>query len=356
MIEIPYIEISQPIGSFYITKVRADLLINLVNITPRDASNPDAIQREQSNKRIIEISKYCSDPDATFPTPIIISIYEDIKIIKNEYTFSFDDKSIDKIGEVIDGQHRLKGIDKSNYSHRFDLPVVLMFNLTEEEKAYVFSIINSKQTKVSASLIYDLFALSEHRSPQKTAHEIARAMNNNPQSPFYNRLKMLGKKENNQEEAILSQGTFVKHLVELISKKPDEDYLNSKKEISFRENKDLPLREYFIKEQDEIILKILLNLFQSIKDSFIDYWEHPKENILWKTTGYVAVIKSFNYLYKIGDNKNDLSYDFFKEIFDNFKKYLETEKIYLTSEYFPSNAQQQNKLRDMIIDSTKKSY
>lgn len=356
MIEIPYIEINQPIGSFYITKISADVLINLVNITPRDASNPNAIQREQSNRRINEISNYCSDPDAIFPTPIIISIYEDADIVRNKYTFSLNHSHIDKIGEVIDGQHRLKGIEKSSYSHKFDLPVVLMFDLTEEEKAYIFSIINSKQTKVSTSLIYDLFALSEHRSPQKTAHEIARAMNNNPQSPFYNRLKMLGKKEKEQDEATLSQGTFVKHLIELISKKPDEDYLDSKKEISFKENKELPLREYFIKDKDEIILKILLNLFRSLKDSFPNYWENPKENILWKTTGYIAVIKSFNYIYKIGDDQNDLSYDFFKKLFDNFKKYLDIKNIKLTSEYFPSNAQQQIKLRDMIIESTKKPH
>ena len=352
MIEIPYIEINQPIGSFYITKISADVLINLVNITPRDASNPNAIQRDQSNKRINEISKYCSDPDATFPTPIIISIYENVNIIRTKYTFSLNNSHIDKIGEVIDGQHRLKGIEKSGYSHKFDLPVVLMFDLTEEEKAYVFSIINSKQTKVSTSLIYDLFALSEHRSPQKTAHEIARAMNSNSQSPFYNRLKMLGKKEKDQDEAILSQGTFVKYLIELISKKPDEDYLDSKKEISFKENLELPLRDYFIKGKDEIILKILLNLFKSLKDSFPDYWENPKENILWKTTGYIAVMQSFNYLYKIGDDQNDLSYGFFRKIFDNFSNYLQEKNIELTSKDFPSNAQQQTKLKNMIIEST----
>ena len=87
-----------------------------------------------------------------------------------------------------------------------------MFDLTEEEKAYVFSIINSKQTKVSSSLIYDLFSLSQHRSPTKTAHEIARALNRNTESPFYKRLKMLGKKIEGEDKATLSQGTFVKYL------------------------------------------------------------------------------------------------------------------------------------------------
>ena len=98
-----------------------------------------------------------------------------------------------------------------------------MFDLTEEEKAYIFSTINSNQAKVDKSLIYDLFELSTERSPLKTCHYIARIMNSKEDSPFYQRLKMLGKKEN--ELSTLSQGTFVKGLVDLISKQPQKDMI-----------------------------------------------------------------------------------------------------------------------------------
>ena len=279
MITTPFIEITQPIGSFYITKLRAVDLSLIVNVTPRSAS-PSAIQRDESSSRINEISRYCSDPDATFPTPIIISVYENAEIHTNNNCFEIQVDEGKKIGEVIDGQHRLKGILKSDYLDRFELPVVLIFNLSEEEKAYVFSIINSKQTKVSMSLIYDLFALSRHRSPQKTSHEIARALNKNTDSPFYNRLKMLGKKENNQELATLSQGTFVKHLIKLLSKNPDEDFRCSKRNKKFKEIPTLPLREYFIRDEDKIILKILLNVFNALKDVFPNEWENPLKNIM----------------------------------------------------------------------------
>ena len=192
MIQLKYIEIKQPIGTFYFSKINAKLLGEIVNVTPRSADH-SAIQRDESKDRINEIAKYCSDPDATFPTPIIVSVYENADVIINNDTIEIGDNAI--IGEVIDGQHRLKGILKSNLAELFELPLVLLFKLTEEEKAYVFSIINSKQTKVSMSLIYDLFALSRHRSPQKTAHEIARALNKSKESPFFNRLKMIGNKE-----------------------------------------------------------------------------------------------------------------------------------------------------------------
>lgn len=348
MIQLKYIEIKQPIGTFYFSKLNAKLLGSIVNVTPRSA-DPSAIQRDESKDRINEISKYCSDPDATFPTPIIISVYDSSNVKINETYIEINQEEI--IGEVIDGQHRLKGILKSNVAEKFELPLVLLFNLTEEEKAYIFSIINSKQTKVSMSLIYDLFALSRYRSPQKTAHEIARVLNKSTDSPFFNRLKMLGNKEENQDLATLSQGTFVKHFIDLLSKDPDDDLRKSKINESLKEIESLPLRNYFINDEDEIILKIVLNLFNALKEVFIDLWENPTKNILWKSTGYVAIIKSFNEIYKIGDSKNDLSKDFFVECFTKFKNMLESRDLKLTSDSFPSNAQQQSRLSKLLIES-----
>lgn len=355
MIVAPYIEINQPIGSFYFSKLKATDLGQLVHVTPRSAS-PSAIQRDESSRRINEIANYCSDPDATFPTPIIISVYEGANISLNNNHFEIPLETNKKIGEVIDGQHRLKGILKSNFKDRFELPVILMFNLTEEEKAYVFSIINSKQTKVSMSLIYDLFALSRHRSPQKTAHELARALNKNNDSPFYNRLKMLGKKEENQDLATLSQGTFVKHLISLLSKDPDLDYRLSKRNVQLTEIPTLPLRTYFLNNEDGVILKIFLNVFNALRDTFPEYWETPLDNILWKTTGYVAILNAFNALYDLGDKHNDLTYNHFKKCFTSFKNHLDKENLELTSKDFPSNAQQQNRLSKIIIESIKTAY
>ena len=48
-------------------------------------------------------------------------------------------------------------------------------------------------------------------------------MNFDPEGPFYRGLKMLGRKEGPTE--ILTQGSFVKYLLRLISKKPDRDLI-----------------------------------------------------------------------------------------------------------------------------------
>lgn len=263
MKKIKYLKIEQPIGDFYLTTMEASTLAKVATVERR-FENPDAVQREQSTDRIKEIAKYCGDSDATFPTPIIIAVKEDADVRIDENYILFNEDEI--LGEVIDGQHRLEGLKKSNYLSRFQLPVVLMFDLYPSQKAYVFSIINSKQTRVNMSLIYDLFALSEKRSPYKTCHETARALNKDIESPFYNRLKMLGKKETTQDLASLSQGTFIKYLMELISKNPDDDTRKLKNDEQLEPNKKLVLRKYFIDNQDPVIYKIILNLFNGVNE------------------------------------------------------------------------------------------
>lgn len=347
MIKLKYIEVTQPIGTFYLTVMAAADVAQVTDVQPRKG-NPYAVQREESRKRISEIAAYCDDVDATFPTPIIISIYPDALVDLDDY-ISFE--TTGKIGEIIDGQHRIKGIIESNRMERFQLPIIMMFNLTDEEKAYVFSIINSKQTRVSMSLIYDLFALSESRSPFKTAHETARALNKDEQSPLFNRLKMLGKKEDNQFLASLSQGTFVKYILELISKDPEEDTRRIKNGEPLQRDESLIFRDYFINNRDEIIFKILLNVLLGLSRAFPEQWARPKEYILSKSIGFGAVIKALPSVYKIGDRQNDLSALFFELLFLRVKQSLEQQNIQLTSEYFGSNEQARTKLATLIEDA-----
>lgn len=347
--KIKYIEVNQPIGTFYLAALDANTLINIVDIIRR-SDNSKAVQRDASIKRINEIASYCEDVDATFPTPIIISIYEDANVVINDEYIEFDPN--EKIGEVLDGQHRLNGISRSDYRNKFELPIILMFNLIDEEKAYVFSIINSKQTQVSMSLIYDLFDLSKARSPFKTCHETARGLNSDIESPFYNRLKMLGKKELGQEQASLSQGTFVKYMLELITKNADEDTRNIKNNKPLQTNKELVLRDYFIEGKDTVIYKVMFNLFTGVSLAFPNEWNNPDEYILSKSIGYGAILKAFPTIYKLGNEKKDLTTKFFFDTFSKVKSYIDnTLQISITSDHFGSNEQSRKKLADIIVNA-----
>lgn len=367
MEKLNLIEVEQPIGTFYLGKIDSKILVNYSRVNPRDKDN--GIQRQYSIKRVKEIANYCKDPDATFPTPIIVSIttekildeintvdfseekVEDIKksIIRSELIKKTNDgisidlsglKTGQKVFEIIDGQHRVLGIEEAqNFSCQ--LVVVLMIDLTEEEKAYIFSTINSNQTKVDKSLIYDLFDLSKTRSPFKTAHYIARNMNTETNSPFKNKLKMLGKKE--YQESTLSQGTFVFGILKLISKDPKDDTIKLKNNEPLQNYPKYPLRSLFINEQDHLILKILTDYFNAVKEVFPEEWKN-NTSVLTKTTGYLGLIILFKELLEIGLHKNDISFNFFWNVFIKIKKGLDKEGLSLNSSDFPAGAQGQNKL------------
>lgn len=348
IIETPVIQITQPIGEFYLGKVRATQLKDSVYIK-RKSENSNGIQRDLISGRINEIKSYCSDSDATFPTSIILSIdsqKDDVRcsIENGHMILEFEEH----FGSVIDGQHRLEGILMSDYADLFELPVVFMLNPTTEDEAYIFSIINSTQRKVDPSLIFDLFDVSSKRSPKKTVHDIARAFNGKVDSPFYKRLKMLGKKTSDQVDATLSQGTFSKRLLKLITKNADEDARMIKRGDKLQPDTKCIFREFFIKSQDEVIMKILLNCFNALKTVFHEEWDNPHNNILWKTTGFHAVIDSLPEIYSYGIEKKNLTKNMFEEIFLKFKKSIESRQLSLTSDNFGSGEFQAKKLKQEI--------
>ena len=168
-----YIEVQQPIGIFYLCSIPATFLLKVVKATSR-SQDERAVQRDKSPGRIKDIGAYCSDPDAVFPTPIVISVSSEDVILDEDKRVIVIPTDRGVVGNVIDGQHRLWGIESSDHPELFTLPTVLMFDLTVSEQAYVFSTINSNQRKVDPSLIYDLFDVSIYRSPYKTVHEINR--------------------------------------------------------------------------------------------------------------------------------------------------------------------------------------
>lgn len=343
--------VKQPIGTFYMGVMDAKDLLQITAVNKRKDS-PDGVQREEDPARIREISSFTFEPDATFPTPVIISVYDEADAhIENDSFFVYESDMV--IGEVLDGQHRLRGLENSSEIGKFQMPVILMFGLTDEENAYVFSIINSKQTKVNTSLIYDLYGLSTHRSPQKTAHDLARSMNSMQGSPFYLRLKMLGTKELGQDDAILSQGTFAKAVMKLYSKNVEEDKKKIRRNEPLEDDGSLYLRKFFIKEQDKVILLILENCFIGLKRAFPEHWKTPKENILWKSTGFGAIIKALPDLLEIGVSRKELTEDFFYGCFMKFRNKLEIEEKNLISSEYGSGEQAQRRLADEIVGAVK---
>ncbi|MCQ2799770.1 MAG: DGQHR domain-containing protein [Bacilli bacterium] len=346
MMKLLLLRIDQPIGTFYYGKLRSDLLSSISYSNERKLNSGN--QRRLRQERLKEIEKYCSDPDAAFPTPIIIAISDTAELVQSSfapdlYEYAFEESELN--GEVLDGQHRLNGIIKSGM--QIELPVVFMFNLTEEEKAYIFSTINSNQQKVDKSLIYDLFELSESRSPYKTCHDIARMMNSDVDSPFYSRLKMLETRTSEYES--LSQGTFVRYLSTLITSSHNSDYIDIKNGKKIEDDSKYPLRFFFINNNDDVIYKILFNCFCAAKAAFLIQWNHPKQYILTKTTGFGAIIKSLKVILPKMLSEHDVSQKKFSDLFTSLKNLFDEEGLDFVSTNFPPSEMGEQKLSSYII-------
>lgn len=355
--KIQYIPFEQPIGEFALSVMLVTDILNIAYINRREfdqvsLDSKGGPQREQSTTRINEITRYSETPDATFPTPILLALSEGSYSI-NENTIEIKDNL--KIASVVDGQHRLLGLEKSKNINDYMLPVVFVLDATDEQMALIFAIINGKQTRVSGSVIYDLFNVVEGRNPFKTAHEIARALNSDESSPFYRRLKMLGKKAKGSNET-LSQGTFITHLIRHISNNPNEDFNLSRSNQPMKIRPSSVFNKYFLENKDEIILRILFNLFKALKDTFPNEWEKPDEFILSKTTGYTGIMKAFSEIYKTGEKQKNLTFDFFKRIFEKLKQNLRNNGLNLISDDFPPNNTGESKFRDQILEVIKELY
>jgi len=361
----PCISVSQPIGVFYLTALPATELVKRVRIQPRSVSSTDNynVQRAESPTRVKEIASYVRDPDATFPTAVIISA-DSRRATVSSGTITFSPQEGDpaegfEIGELLDGQHRVRGLreaaDQGFNISSFEIPVVVMLDLDVAEKAYVFSIINSKQTPVSKSLIYDLFGLAKERSPYSVCHEIARAMNTDADGPFFRGIKMLGKRQDPSE--MLTQGSFVKYLLRLITSKPDEDALALKSNEVLVE-RDRPFNAFFRNGRDELILKAMTNYFAAVKEKFPDDWNPSsyfdtegrpikgRTPVLRRTVGYEALMRSLALIWPNVQSEASLEQEVFLKLVDTFRKNVEGQDI--STDRFGSSSADAGKLATLL--------
>ena len=155
---------------------------------------------------------------------------------------------------------------------------------------------------------------------------------------------MPGKK--GQSNTVLSQGTFVSYLCRLISNRPQEDMIRIKRGEELEEYPRYVLRQYFIRERDDVILKILMNYFGAVAAVFPEEWEQSDKYILAKTTGYGALIKAFPALFAEGVRERKLSRAFFEEKWHGIRRFLIENEIQLVSSELPSGEQGQSYLAE----------
>lgn len=354
--------VTQPIGVFYVGVMAAETLRRNARPETRKVLDSEetiaGIQRAVSEERVKEIRQYLRTADASFPNSIILSLdpaylaegpdsiqvtERDIGLVRLVVTQDIEAFS------VIDGQHRLKGFDEETEKD-FQLIVAIFIGLDEEDKAYLFSTINSKQTKVNKSLVYDLFDVAERRSPQRSAHDIAKLLNADAKSPFYRRIKLLGMNPKFENEVLyranLSQGTFVERLLALITRNAahDRDVIRrgAQPERGEKDSK-LVFRPMWVDDRDNVILKVLFNYFTAVAEVFPKEWSDGKTPLA-RTIGFGALMSLLTDLVPAGLQRGDLSSEFFAKEVGKIRKGYEQMGPALTFENFPAAGNGETKL------------
>lgn len=314
-INVPVLEISQPIGSFYIGIMTARELLDISYADMRriedELDRYVGIQRSLSKSRVTEISNFVKSIDATFPTSVVLAVRgecavfnEDDRVLTISEGFDLDKERkipINESASILDGQHRVEGLRAAG-ADDFQVPVSIFVDADIADQAYIFATVNLAQTKVNKSLVYDLLDYSKSRSPQKSAHDIVVALDRFHGSPFYKLIKRLGAATPGREGETLAQATVVNGIIPLISKNPEQDRyeLAKKKKISAETiaYEETPLRRLWINEKDGEIARIFIEYFNAVKTKWPTAWNsREKGHILARTNGFRAFMRLFKNIY-----------------------------------------------------------
>ena len=134
ILEVPALKLKQPIGDFFIAAMKAHELVSISyadvrKLQKNELNNYMGINRRLTKNRVKELQSYVKTYDATFPTNIILAVasenvnYDEKKgILRLTETKETDQK---KIAKIIDGQHRIAGLEAITADTDFELGVAI---------------------------------------------------------------------------------------------------------------------------------------------------------------------------------------------------------------------------------------
>lgn len=296
-LDVSAVVYSQPGAVFYACSLPAAAIVGRLEIRRRSQDSVNGMQRDENRVRVRDVAMYAREDNSVFPTPIIVSASSDVVRLNGSCLQLPKSNSV--VGHVLDGQHRLLGLKELTEEelHRFELLVVFAFDIDIYSEATIFATINSTQKQVSKSLMYDLFALQPGRSVEKSCHEIVRSLNDDPESPFHRRIKVLGKKIGEQET--LSQAAFV-------------DQIGRQIRANDR------LRNFYDQSEDWVIRKIVSNCFSAVREAQSESGDRFPTDYFFRTTGFGGVAQALGEMVDAGARKGDVSAAAFLRIMRSF--------------------------------------
>ncbi len=343
---------------YYIGKLPADFLIEIYTVEPAiydleketalaktfdtpenyfkyriDSTNKKIneghFQRRENKTRVTKIAKWLNDEEySLFPNTIIvtcdllnalINAETGMKFAELEERFDenleslcFLEEGIDENSDtylyipynplkfksllVIDGQHRLRGLEEAGKEIVKDYDVLVSFIIGFDRSivAKLFYTINYEQKPVNKSLLYHLMGEFSSKSDIESKaflHEVVRTLNEVEESPFHKRIKMLGVTDKSADPKdrklmTVSQALLIDYLIGTISEKAKGTLYP-------------PIFLYYFKktERQIEIVRFLIKYFQAIKDINEHSWNDPDNSIICNTVSIGAFIRVMNFIF-----------------------------------------------------------
>lgn len=365
---------------FYLGKIKASDLVQIFSVSPtlykinknislsesfvsdaeyykhissdeRRKEEDSGFQRSFRKERARDIKKFLETEDYPFfPNTIIAncnlindieeskldinSRYEDFEKLSNKpdlLSFLYRDREkgnfkllIPKKAEsilIIDGQHRLKGLQQCSieYQENYDVLVSFIIGYDQSVTAQQFYTINYEQKPVNRSLLLHLTGeFSQGQEEIIFLHNVVKLLNEHSTSPFQKRIKMLGvtppdlDSPDERKLFSISQALMIDHMERFI----DRRLTNSK---SY-----LPIFLYYFQDEEQRIniIRFIIRYFSAIKEMKND-WEDPQNSVLSKGMGVGAFLTALHTIFpiifvrdwKMNPNKfGEVNVDTFKEI------------------------------------------
>lgn len=375
MIRFPYetevLRVDQRIGTFFVAVLPAELLLQVAaSDRMRATMNPDGngyrlegTQRIVQDKRLNEIADYIGRNDAAFPNSIILASnhepntgfdqdeWEDLQTNdgeietgdSKEWTVEPTDNGSyrlriptgEKLAAVIDGQHRLFAFAKADidFIREMNLLCSIFLDLPKSLQAQLFATINSTQKRVDRSLTFELFGYNvadegeEFWTPDKLAVFFTRKLSTNDDSPLQGKILVAPKRDSalqklaSQADWQVSTAVIVDGILRLFSSNPkrDSNRMNKNKK---RTRKSLvkgprdrsPLRDAYIKGNDALLYKTVLNYVKACDDVF---WGNISTgSFIVRTVGVQAVFDILRKLAPQAYEDRDISVGYFVDKID----------------------------------------
>ncbi len=273
------------------------LLLKIAYVSHRAGGKDDSYQRMVSKSRIKSIQDFI-DKGGYFPTNIIVNFRNQSNLPRFEPApgeYGGDGGS--RFGMlilpssygcawVIDGQHRLMSYAGHQRADTAILPVTAFVGMIEETEARLFEDINSKQKKVSAGLLSELYA-TLHMNSQNDKYKIkamasstVNRLKRNPKGCFGKNIK--GSDEKQTHVRCITVYQFVNELSKLglFARK-----MNGEKAQSWG-----PFWEGDTYASVDRAVHILEDWFEVIKSNAEQEWSQGEEGIVATNRGVAACL------------------------------------------------------------------